>query len=106
MTVIVNLGSTLTVAPDVGLTLTADSTIAPLGVLTGSGTISGPFELLNVGSIIVPSGLLDIDTGAFANLGTVDVYYAFLNSQGSVISAAGSLTIETASPITTCLAAR
>jgi hypothetical protein len=81
MTVIVNSGSTLTIAPADGLTLTADSTIAPLGVLTGVGTISGPFELLNVGSIIASSGLLDIDTGAFANLGTV-----LLNG--------GSLTIE------------
>ena len=39
MTVIVNSGSTVTVVPAVGLTLTADSTILPGGVLTGAGTI-------------------------------------------------------------------
>ena len=63
------------------MTLNADSTILSGGVLTGAGTISGPFELLNAGEIIPSGGLLDIDTGAFANLGTV-----LINS--------GSLTIE------------
>jgi hypothetical protein len=81
MTVIVNSGSTITVVPAAGLTLNADSTIVSGGVLTGAGTISGPFELLSAGEIVPSGGLLDIDTGAFANLGTV-----LLNS--------GSLTIE------------
>jgi hypothetical protein len=71
MTVIVNSGSTLTIAPATGLTLSADSTIAALGVLNGSGTISGPFQLLNVGEIASSGGAIDINTGTFANVGTV-----------------------------------
>lgn len=71
MTTIVNSGSTLTIAPATGLTLSADSTIAALGVLNGSGTISGPFQLLNLGEIASSSGVIDINTGTFDNVGTV-----------------------------------
>ena len=65
MTVIVNPGSTFTITPAGGLTLTADSTIAAGGKLVGGGTISGPFELLNLGGIESTRGPIDINTGTF-----------------------------------------
>jgi collagen type I/II/III/V/XI/XXIV/XXVII alpha len=76
MTVIVNKGSTFTITPTGGLTLTADSTIAGTGfsggILVGAGTISGPFELLNLGAIEPTRGPIDINTGTFDNEGVVD----------------------------------
>ena len=65
MTVIVNAGSTVTVTPSPGLTLTADGTIAAGGLLQGEGgTISGAFALLNLGQITGLSGGLTIDSGS------------------------------------------
>ncbi len=72
MAVIVNSGSTVTVTPSPGLTLTADSTIEAGGVLQGAGTVSGAFELLNLGDINGQSGGLTIATGSFDNQGLVE----------------------------------
>ena len=72
MTIIVNKGSTFTITPSGGLTLTADSTIAAGGDVVGAGTISGPFELLNLGGIESTRGPIDINTGTFDNEGQVD----------------------------------
>ncbi len=69
MTVIVNPGATYTITPAGGLTLTADSTIAAGGFVEGAGTISGPFELLNLGEIAPTPGPIDINTGTFENEG-------------------------------------
>jgi len=68
---IVSSGSTITIPAD-GLTLTADSTIAFNGSVLGSGIITGPFTLVNQGVIQGGLGILDIDTAALINQGTIE----------------------------------
>ena len=95
MTIIVNSGSTYTITPASGLTLTADGTIAAGGMLEGAGTISGPFELLNLGEIGPTRGLIDINTGTFDNEGVVETVNYDLTIESGVATpnlSAGILT--------------
>jgi Hint domain len=95
MTVIVNTGSTFTITPADGLTLTADSTIAAGGELVGAGTISGPFELLNLGGIGPTRGPIDINTGTFDNEGVVQTVSQDVTIESGVVTpnlSAGILT--------------
>ena len=73
MTIIVNNGTTKTIDNITGLTIVTASTIAAGGVLDGTGTVSGNFELLNQGTISADAGgtTLSIATGTLTNSGTV-----------------------------------
>ena len=95
MPVIVNSGSTYTITPADGLTLTADSTIAAGGYVVGEGTISGPFDLLNLGEIYPTYGPIDINTGTFDNEGVVDAASYDVTIESGVVTpnlSAGILT--------------
>src|SRR5271166_6307086 len=97
MTIIVNTGSTLTVTNGSGLTITSDSTIAAGGLLDGSGTITGGFALLNLGTISadVPGGTLTISTGTLTNQGMI-----FANNESLAIQSGVVLTNLTAGTLT------
>jgi hypothetical protein len=87
MTVIVNNGQTLTVTNASGLTLTSDSTIAAGGLLDGTGTITGGFTLLDLGTIAadVPGGLLGVNVGTLTNQGTIFANNELLNVPAFVV---------------------
>jgi hypothetical protein len=106
MTNIVNPGSTLTVSPGSGLTLTSDGTVAAAAVLDGGGTISGAFDLLNLGVIEADNAAtpLVIDTKGLSNAGTVEARNAdltigrvvlALNVHGTLVADDGTLTVGT-----------
>jgi hypothetical protein len=86
MTVIVNTGTTLTVTSGTGLTITLDSTIAPGGLLDGSGVITGNRVLLNQGTISadVPGAGLTISTATLTSSGTILAGNAGLTINASV----------------------
>ena len=92
MAIIVNSGSTVTITPSGGLTLTADSTIAFNGSVLGSGLITGPFTLVNQGVIQSGFGLLDIDTAALVNQGTIEAKGSLVLP--STVSGSGSLLLD------------
>jgi hypothetical protein len=83
----VGKGSTLTVTQADGLTLVSDLVVQAGGLLDGAGAITGPFTLLNQGTIIgdAPSGgILDINTGTFTNQGTVRALNSSVYIEASV----------------------
>jgi hypothetical protein len=83
----VGKGSTLTVTQANGLTLISDLVVQAGGVLDGAGSITGPFTLLNQGTILgdgSPSGILDINTGTFTNQGTVRALNSLVYIEASV----------------------
>src|SRR5947209_3649935 len=88
MTIIVNTGSTLTVTSGSGLAITSDSTVEAGGLLDGSGTITGNFTLLNLGTISadVPGAVLSVSTGTLTNQGTVTAANGVLIVPASVVT--------------------
>ena len=87
MTVIVNNGQTLTVTNSSGLALSSDSTVAAGGLLDGTGTITGGFTLLNLGTIAadVPGGLLSVNAATLTNQGTIFANNEQLTVPSSVV---------------------
>lgn len=86
MSTIVNSGTTLTVTAATNLTLGADGTVASGGLLDGAGNVGGMFALVNSGTIAADQAgpPLNINTGTFANAGTVRASGGALYIQSSV----------------------
>ena len=83
MTIIVNNGTTKTIDNITGLTIVTSSTIAAGGVLDGTGTVGGNFELLNQGTI-----------SADANGATLSIATGTLTNSGTVTAAGGTLAVQ------------
>ena len=89
MTIIVNSGTTKTIDNITGLTIVTASTIAAGGVLDGTGTVSGNFQLLNQGTISADASAatLSIATGTLTNSGTIQATTGTLAIQPDAIVA-------------------